>query len=230
MKIPPAVLITITPIATFAASMQFTPSQDASIMANDTSVGNGSLFGGYNASGQERRPLVQFDVSAIPASAAVDSVSLSFDANLLQGSQTFTLHAVNTPWVAGTNTGNGGGGGQGSTPTPVGSVSWETPWTTSGGDFGSALDSVLVDSAGTVSFSDPLLLALVQTWVGTPAANNGFILVGTNTNAQNAIRFGSSETGVAPVLDVTYTAIPEPKLFALAAGFAAIGLAIIRRK
>ncbi|MEO0795320.1 MAG: DNRLRE domain-containing protein [Verrucomicrobiota bacterium] len=224
------ILALLAPLGAFAASLQFASVQDATILDNDTSISDGDLFSGYNNTGQERRALVQFDLTSIPAGSTINAVTFNLTSERVAGPQDFELRAVTTPWIEGTNTGAGTGGGQGTTPTPSGSVSWETPWTTSGGDFGAVLDTVSVSGWSNIVFDDPALIPLVQSWVDTPTSNNGFILIGTITDPQSVILFGGSGSTAPPSLDVTYTAIPEPKLFALAAGFAAIALAIVRRR
>ncbi|WP_309399930.1 DNRLRE domain-containing protein [Cerasicoccus maritimus] len=214
----------------FADSLSFTPSQDASIMSNDTSVSVGDLFGGFNSSGQERRPLLQFDLSSIPTGSTINSVSLTLNAAQMRGTQTFGLHALTTAWTEGTNTGSGGQGGIGTAPTPANSVAWASPWSTPGGDFGVELDSVFVNSTGDVVFSTGSLLSAVQGWVDLPSSNLGFILVGANGAPQNAVRFGSREEGVAPVLDVDFTVVPEPRFYALTAAALCLAMVIIRRR
>ncbi len=186
-------------------------------MDNDTSVSVGDLFAGYTATGEERRALAQFDLNAIPSGSTVNDVTLTFSAAQLMGGQIFNLHALSTGWVEGTNAGGGSQGGQGTAPTPAGSVSWDVPWSSAGGDFGGALASQAVSGLGDVVFSSVALNSTVQSWIDSPSGNFGLILVATNTASQNAVRFGSREEGTAPMLSVDYT-VPEPETYALMAG------------
>ncbi len=197
-----------------AQTVTLTPSKDNSIyQENANSAGLGQLYAGLTCTNNRRRALLQFDLSSIPAGATITSVSLTLNCNN-SGEATnslFTLHALTTPFGEGTSV-PAGAGGTGA-PAIAPDATWanaQTPapvWTTSGGDFvPTVVSSVSMTPSGDQTFpttSD--FVALVQAWYTTPALNFGMIVIGSETTACSARRFGSKDVGVAPTLVVSYT-------------------------
>ncbi len=154
-----------------------------------TEFGNQTIISadGSDTSGGQTGELVgiiKWDISSIPSSAVVNSVSLRFDiTNVSPGA--YDLYAVNTSWTeAGANWSNViGAGGAGS--TILGSF---TPSST-------GLQSINLNSAG---------VQVVQGWVNNSSTNNGFLIRTAGTN--NGVDFWSSEASVSdrPKLTIDY--------------------------
>ncbi len=186
--------------------------KDNSIFSEDVnkSLGAGeSLFVGRTNQGNDRRALIKFDFSSIPAGSTVVGASLSMTATIGQGgSRTINIHAVDKDWGEGTSN-NTSNPGQGGTATSAdctwGYTFWsQTMWTSPGGDFGPSLASASVDGSGTYTWSSQNLDDLIQDIVDGTISNHGFILIGDESTNQTAKRFNSREsTGSGPDLTVT---------------------------
>ena len=153
-----------------------------------------SLFFGPIASGSQRRILLKFDPSSLPANATVTSATLRLDINRAAiGSDpgdTIRVHRVLASWGQGTAMGPGGGGG---TQASAGDATWNarfynsppsTPsllWTSPGGDFvatpsysaGMGLASGTLDVSSTTG-----MVADIQAWRTNPSANHGWVILG----------------------------------------------------
>lgn len=105
--------------------------------------------------------LLHFDVaSAVPPGSQVSAVTLVLDEFFEIGlaDTPIELRACTTPWLAG-------------------SATWNSPWTTPGGDFGPSLALAHPFAPGpTVFSSNAALVAEVQQWVDQPLANHGLFL------------------------------------------------------
>jgi len=221
-----------------AASLIVNPSKDNTIYAESSTLNGGgplsnglgvNFFAGNNGSSYARRALVVFDLSAIPAGATIDSVSLQLYATVAAaGAQTVSLHritiATNDYWGEGTSVASGNGGG-GATAT-TNDATWQDvkllgqQWATEGGDFVAISSaSTSVSGAGAAyTWSSAGLVSDVQAWVDGTASNNGWIVIGNESDAGTAKGFASKDaTTNKPQLTITYTvAVPEPATQALA--------------
>ena len=119
--------------------------------------------------------LLQFDLaSAVPPGAHVNAVALVLDEFYEFGlSDTpVELRASTTGWLAGAAT-------------------WNSPWSTAGGDFGPALALAHPwDPGPTVFVSNVALVAAVQQWVDQPATNFGFFVRDPTFSIQE-VRYGA---------------------------------------
>ncbi|HVK77670.1 MAG TPA: hypothetical protein VM734_30405 [Kofleriaceae bacterium] len=156
--------------ATAAATTNFAyPSKDAMIFATSSNVDTGNssgkgpgMFAGADGSSNKKRSLVRFDLSAIPTTAIVDTVTLNLIVGQIAGSgggggggggcgggctdpsRNFRIYTITTAWnegPSGTPTSPTiGGTGQGWT-TGTGDTSWTytnyngSLWTNGGGDY-----------------------------------------------------------------------------------------------
>lgn len=201
------------------------PASDTSIF-EEGSLSNGGgdfLFTGVTALGAERRALLQFDLSAIPTDATIESATLEVTVSrTISGTVSVRLHRLLAPWVEGTVDAPGPEGT--GAPAAPGDATWTArssglaDWSAPGGDF------VTTDSAraglrdnARYQYSGPGLLADLQEWVSGGSDNNGWIMV-----ANPAAGFGSAkrlnsrenpDPATRPVLTVTYNApvtLPPP--------------------
>ncbi len=193
-----------------ADSLALLAERDATLFEQITpplASGSGQfLFAGktlQGLQGQRRRALLRFELGAVPDGATIESVELRLECLQFQGDATaMTVHRVTTGWTEGPSdpTGNEGQG----TPALVGDCTWVhasfdgvsggPAWDAPGGDF------VAIASASTISpgeglhlWTGPGLVADVQAMVDGTIANEGWILLGDESQPGTARRFASSE-------------------------------------
>lgn len=118
--------------------------------------------------------LFQFDVaSAIPAGAHVSSVAFVLD-------EFFEIGLADTPVELRAST----------TAWSAGAATWDTPWSSAGGDFGPVLASAHPFEPGpTVFATNAALVAQLQQWVDAPATNFG-LFVRDPTFSVQEVRYG----------------------------------------
>jgi hypothetical protein len=218
-----------TPLRGVAAAITLFASKDNTLYESPgTPLSNGAGKGifagrtGVNGDFLKRRALLQFDFSAIPADSLITSVTLTLFGNQTAPAPTMpfmSLHRTLASWGEGTVATDFGSG----LPAQPGDVTWESrffgsaglDWIAPGGDFvaaGSATSRVGVANTFT-SWSSSGLIADVQGWLGNPASNFGWTLVGDEVVPASAVRFVSREgTNISqrPQLAITYEPVPEP--------------------
>ena len=197
-----------------ASTVTLSATQDTTIYSNlVNNSGGGHAFGiaGFANNGNERRYLVQFDLTGIAPGSTVNSAQLDLVVEQIGISGgNFELHQVNAAWGEGTQTGNQGGAASAGDATwnasQFGSVNWATP---GGTFFTPVLNTTNITSTGTSSFNTSAnFVSAIQTIVDNPSQNFGFII--STTDSASAIRIGTREGGNAPSLVVDFTAVPEP--------------------
>lgn len=220
-------------------------SRDATIYEIfDGSLANGAgryLFAGKNNQSRARRSLLHFDIAAaLPADAVVTSARLTL--NLSQGAgveSTVSLHRALGNWTAGlSNPDDPEGSG---TSALAGDATWTfssadgagagTMWQSAGGDFVATASAARLTSAiGLYTWSSAQLAADVQSFLANPDANFGWFVLGDETTFGTARRFDSSEGGalggIAPTLELEFSAVPVPGSIALLA----LGAGMLRRR
>ena len=190
-----------------------TPSQGGTLWEGESNTASGSgtgLFVGRNNSGQPRRALFMFDLTAIHTDATVDSVAVTISANRSPrpGAQPapFSLHCVNASWGEGASVAPGQGG-RGTTAL-AGDATWTRRelggenWSFPGGDFVAASSGSKTNGQWAISAE---LIADGQSLVSDPAANFGWIIIGDEATDKTARRLYSREDPVPPTLTITYT-------------------------
>ena len=208
----------------FAATTTINPSQDntmAQELPDNSSGACDSIFSG-NIDDQTvpaaRRALIQFDIAgAVPPGSVINSVTLNMA--VTRGSNhvdsTFSLHRVTTAWGEGTNGCGVRGGGQGEPASP-GSATWNdaeagaNAWGAPGGDYnGTASGSTLINNTTPVwdstAAGNGAMRNDVESWLASPAANYGWVLIGDEANPTTTRRFDSREGGFAPQLVIDFT-------------------------
>lgn len=228
------ILVTLPCVAalTLAAGAQadtvsITTSKDNTLyfpLVGPTSNGAGEFVYVGGSGAGPRRALLAFDIAAaVPASATINSVTLTLHLSrfsLFSDGNDITLHRVLADWGEGTSDA-GDPGGIGATPT-LGDATWDHRfyddvfWTTPGGDFDPTVSgSTFVDVVlGHYTWSSTSqMVADVQAWLDNPTSNFGWLLMGDEPTANSAKRFDSRENVVPanrPQLVIDYTPIPEP--------------------
>jgi hypothetical protein len=204
------------------------PSADTSLYEEgDLANGRGQhLFAGTTIPGHARRALLRFDVAgALPPGAIVVGAELRLVVDrTIVGPVTVAVHRLAASWGEGASDADGQEGM--GAPAVAGDTTWtdrlfpSTPWDAPGGDFEAlASAAATVDGSGPVSWSGASLAADVQGWLDDPAGNFGWILIGDETIAPSAKRFGSREAfepADSPALLVEWAPPPVPTLGAVA--------------
>ena len=203
----------------YGNTLQLEPAQDNTLFQNASGlVSNGAgphAFVGVNNGGVIRRALLQFDLGVLPAGSIIDAASLTLNASQTQGTTPqVTLQAVTQAWgEGGSDAGSPGGSGA---PSQPGDATWvhtfynTGSWTSAGGDFAATI-SGSGTPAGVGSFtipSSPQMVADVQSWFATPAANFGWIVRGVESPVGNVLRIDSRENSVPenrPHLSIDFT-------------------------
>jgi hypothetical protein len=204
-------------------------SRDNTLIQNNTgAVSNGAgdhMFAGRvggTGGTSIRRGLLSFDVAGgIPAGSTITSVrlTLNMSRSIIAGEQTIQLRRVLGDWGEGTSNA-GGEEGQGAQST-ANDATWvhrffnTANWQTQGGDFAAtASASLAVGGDGRYTWgSSAQMVADVQGWFNNPGTNFGWLLLGNEASAGTAKRFDTRENPTAanrPMLEITYTPIPEP--------------------
>lgn len=172
--------------------------------------------------GGRGRGLIRFDLSTIPANATITSVSMSVTITKVghgATTATYDLRRLLHSWGEGNKSGQGGGFGA---PAGTGESSWNssaspTAWASPGGlsgsDFsGSVSSSTDLGPSGSFTFnSTATLVSDVQSWVGTPGANFGWMILCENESSPAVRWVGSREGGQAAQLSVAFS-LPAPAL------------------
>lgn len=189
------------------------PSKDNTIFSeSENSAGLGQLYAGKTCQSDVRRALIQFDVSSIPPTAEIIEVTLKIDINKVNPrasttDDSYNLHTLTKKWGEGTSAGSG----QGETATAF-DATWNNAefgssvWTTPGGDFEPTPSATfeLDNTVGTKIIASPDIVKDVEGWVNGTKTNNGWILIGDESNNCTARRFGSKDLGTAPQLVIQY--------------------------
>jgi hypothetical protein len=208
-------LVVMMVVDTFAATVTLNPVADAFIRQFDPDRTLGIDYGsepsmvagalGSRAQFEIRRALLQFDLSAIPAGAVVNSATLRVTVvmvPLTPVSSTFDVKRVLQSWTEGGVSWNSRAG----TGTP-----WQVPGATGSADSISTPSSfVAVGSANFTDYTFPSMAGLVgdvQGWVNNPSSNFGWLLKSEDeVSPETARHFGTRENPThPPVLTVNYS-------------------------
>lgn len=229
--------VLLAPGTASAITLMFNSTADTTLNERfaDNNVGGQTTlqvgFTGNSGGNSERRGLLQFDLSAIPATAVITSASLELSVpnGNTGGTPTFSLHRLNTAWNEGVQIGNNGRAALAGEATwnTSGVAPWASPGAGSGTDFVAAASaSAVIGGVGSYTWDSAGTAADVQAWVNGSTTNNGWILLQSSTGVGTARRFSANG---APVLTVEFTNVPEPSLSTLL-GISAITLLFRRRR
>ncbi len=246
-KIAAAAVVCLAAGACFAgdppiASVSLSALKDNTLYQSTTGALSNGIGGGFfagrtnQANNSIRRGLIAFDLSGIPAGAAITSVTLRLVLDVTNsGAVNIGTHRLLNNWgESGSDAGqNAGGSG---VPAESGDATWlhkfsnTQLWSSPGGDFSATASATTsVDNPGVYLWSSAALLADVQAWQNEPAANNGWLIRGDESTAGSAKRFWSRQAQFEqnrPSLIIEYV-IPTPNALGL---MSVAGLAAARRR
>jgi len=145
-----------------------------------------------------QRALVQFDLSAIPANATINSATLKMQATQIGGALNIDVYQLQESWSEGVKDG------------ATDAANWTeratgTPWATAGGTFDpTPVASINTNTVGQHSWD---ITTLVQGWVNGSKVNNGLMIGSPDGGGNRTVTYDSRETvgGTAPVLVIDYT-------------------------
>jgi len=198
------------------------PSKDNTIFDDQPSqASNGQgiyLYAGLNSLNSNRRGLIAFDLTAIPANATVTAASLSMflAENGFLSEEVISLSKVGRDWGEGAS--NAGTSGFASGQAQSGDATWvhnffnTSFWASPGGDFTATPSANTLVSYQNASYiwSSAGLVADVQSWISDPSTNFGWVILGDEFDQGNGQRFGTREHSTnPPQLAVTYQ-VPAP--------------------
>ncbi len=168
------------------------PTDDSFIDENNrnNNYGNSATLrvNGDNDDNQRERSLLKFDLTGIPSNATVTSAYLYIYANDQDSSSRHRIYRVTTDWLEGT-------------------VTWNSPWTSSGGDFNSTIRYNYFTPNNDDCLFTLNLTYLVQLWVDNTYPNYG-LMIWPDNNEEGSIQYNSKEHGTVnrrPRLVVNYT-------------------------
>jgi hypothetical protein len=206
-----------------AAIINIFPSKDNTLYDYDPAEGDHSngagfhFFAGNNNEGEIRRGVFAFDIAgSIPPGSTIVAVSLSMNMSrtMVDTARIVELHKLLADWGEGSSHAPGGEGD--GAPATSGDATWRhrffdtISWTTQGGDFSVTVSaSQSVGPVGQYTWSSAQMVADVQSWLGNPASNFGWLLLGDESTNGTTKRFDTRESASPPVLTIEY--IPGPR-------------------
>ncbi len=198
------------------------PLKDNTLFQEIPTNSNGAgqlMYVGQNGVGANNRGLLTFDIAgSIPAGSTITAVDLTMTADhptASNGPHVFNLNRLLEDWGEGasdngTVPGSPGGGFGVAAVAP--DATWNdamlgTPWAAgSGGNFNPASSAAqTVDVNGPYVWTSATLVSDVQDMLDNPGTNFGWAVVGNETGAGTTKRFGTRESGIPPVLTISYS-------------------------
>lgn len=196
-------MFALTTAPSLADDVTLMPVADATLFEDSQgSRANGAgqfLFIGQTSQPENRRAVLRFDVSSLPADATITSVSLRLTmSRTISTGRTATLHRVLADWGEGSS--NAGGQEGNGTSSATDDATWihtffdQQTWASAGGDFdASASATQTVSGNGAYTWQSDGLIADVQRWIAEPDSNFGWLLLGDESAQRTAKRFDSRE-------------------------------------
>lgn len=149
-----------------------------------------------SGSGQDLVTLLKWDISSIPAGATVDSAEIAMSVTNASGGP-YPAYAALRDWVETQANWNQAASG----------VNWGSPGAAGASDRGTDPVATFSGAAGPATYAlNAAGLALVQSWIDTPASNRGIIVASPTT--ADGLDLSSRNSGTAanrPKLTVRYT-------------------------
>lgn len=146
-----------------------------------------------------RRPILEFDLGDIPASATVTNATMSlWHGSTIYFAPTVNAHRVTAAWQEGTGTGSCTRNG-----ATWYNASGTVPWAAQGGDYNSTVAASVTHVSGDIAGWDNFnLTGMVGDWLSGRAPNHGVLLKLSDETlaAGRAFSYWSDDFSVAPTL------------------------------
>jgi hypothetical protein len=172
-------------------TMTLTVSEDARIFSGAATTNFGQDKYLYAGANDTSRSVMRFDMSGINPAYGIESAKLRVYVDAFGGGSQADLAAY--PLAK---------------DFAESSVTWNTPWATTGGDFTNPPVTAPITKANVGQFIEFDVTPWVQTWFNSPGTNHGVLLRLINQTTYTSYRFVSGEywdTGKLPALIVTVT-------------------------
>ena len=215
--LPNGGLYKLMPAPTNPAPITLEPVKDNAIFSEgELSNATGNLFAGPSSTGDDRRALLAFDLSALPAGSRFESAILQLNVNQMgtgtAAQRNSILHKLLESWGEGTSFGATDGVAATTNDATWTTRFFSTPnlWSTEGGEFNSTIvsSSLAVNGTGTWAWQSAQMVNDVHDWLSAPSGNQGWVLrsdEGT-TNTTKRIDSRESASGVRPKLTLVQAA------------------------
>lgn len=197
-------------------------------MLNSIAASQGYNYGttiqarvGTSTAAQQRRMLLAFDISSMPAGATITAATLTLNCSSEDGATDYdvAVHRALLQWYEGTKNGAAPDGGtDGSTwnnRNENGPVAWGAEGGASGTDYAaSATATTTITGTGNHTWD---VLADVSAWYAGTATNYGWFIINTSEATTNSGKiFDTSDNSTAgnrPKLVIEYTVAGKPGHF-----------------
>jgi hypothetical protein len=227
MRLTHLLPVLVLTLSAGAETITLTPAADTAMLSLNPANNYGALttvpVGPIAKPDQFARALIRFDVAAaLPPGAVVTNVTLTvrMTKEAISGpADTVALHRLLVDWGEGAkssgNHGSAATAGEANwTARKLGAADWAAPGAQSGTDFAAAASGSLVWNApGSYTFASAAgLIADVQSWLDTPAQNQGWLLKSDQESTVGAAKRMVTREGSAaqrPQLVIGYS-VPVP--------------------
>jgi hypothetical protein len=221
--LPNGAIYKIVPAPTVVNTSMVVPVKDNSIFSDlgplgeELSNGTGNLFAGRTGAGINRRALLKFDVSSLPARSTIVSASLQMNVNAIDAGNTvarnFDLFRLRQDW------------GEAASFNATGpafalnnDATWDNrfysdtspvEWTfdTDMPYWASTSATATLNAVGSYTWTHQLS-GDVRSWLANPALNHGWILIGNEAASGSAKQFDSRESSAPLRPKLTITHVP----------------------
>jgi hypothetical protein len=156
------------------------------------------------------RPMMQFNLSAIPSTATITNANLRLLATSAQNNTAFnlSLHRLTNTWDEGTQS-NANGISNWTQRLITGSVLW----TTAGADFNATAEATTsVSTTGIYNWTGGTLNTMIQNWTNATNTNNGmlikFVTEGTGNEAKTFASNNNTTAANRPLLTFDWSTPP----------------------
>lgn len=224
--LPNGAIYKIVPAPAVVNTSTVVPVKDNSIFSDygplgeELSNGTGNLFAGQTGAGINRRALLKFDVSSLPARSTIVSASLQMNVNAIDAgntvARTFDLFRLREDWGEAASFNSTGPAfalnNDATWDNRFYSATSPVEWTFDVNDVNmpywtSTSATASLNAVGSYTWTNSLF-SDVRSWLANPALNQGWILIGNEAFSGSAKQFDSRESAAPLKPKLTITHVP----------------------